>query len=211
MTSKGVTSMSDRADSTGSPSGGIVDPQEKTGFFSTPNGRVVAVVIGICVVAIVAGIAVAIVGSSLGGREAEEAGTQPAPASPSATATRSAAASAAPMPEVSNSEIFTFRDIFEPLIKPLPKEPTSAVSATATTAPDTATPEAKGALYLVGVLTEDGVMKAQLRLDGKTYTLAEGEPIEGTPWQVFRVTSTSVTMLYGDQRVTLAVGQGISK
>ncbi|MHB1137196.1 MAG: hypothetical protein ACYC1X_10460, partial [Coriobacteriia bacterium] len=70
---------------------------------------------------------------------------------------------------------------------------------------------AQGVLYLDGVETVDGVMKAVLRYNGQTYTLGPGEGIPGTPWEVFSVSSTSVTMLYGDVRVTLAVGQGISK
>ena len=66
-------------------------------------------------------------------------------------------------------------------------------------------------LYLEGVVTQDGVMMAVLRYNGQVYTLAPGGVIPGTPWQVLRVTSTSVTMLYGDIQVTLAVGQGITK
>jgi len=50
-----------------------------------------------------------------------------------------------------------------------------------------------------------------LLLNDQTYTLAAGEVISGTPWQVLSVSSTSVTMLYGDTQVTLTVGQGITK
>jgi hypothetical protein len=73
------------------------------------------------------------------------------------------------------------------------------------------TPTAGNTLYLDGVVTQDGVLMAQLRYNGTAYTLAPGGVIPNSPWQVLRVSATSVTMLYGDRQVTLSVGQGITK
>ena len=50
-----------------------------------------------------------------------------------------------------------------------------------------------------------------LSWNGQTYTLAEGESIPNTPWQVLEINSSTVVMLYGDARITLSVGVGISK
>lgn len=180
------------------------------------KGRIVAIVGGLLVLGVVAGVAAAIILNIVGEGDAadEFVPTTPPAASSETTPAASGATgveAAAPAAEVANSEVFTFRNIFEPLIKPVP-EPAQASTATpAPSATDTETPYARGVLYLDRVLSENGVMKAVLRYDGATYTLAAGEGIPGTPWEVFSVSSTSVTMLYGDVRVTLAVGQGITK
>lgn len=175
-------------------------------------GRIVVLVIALGVLAIVAGIVVAIVLFVLGGEPADqvevrvgesqtEAAAQSGTTQPVPSATEQAS------PEVANAEVFTFRDIFEPLLKPIPAPTTS----NDTTETDDGTPTASDTLYLNDIVTEDGVLKAVLELDGQTYTLAAGEAIPGTPWEVLRVTDTQVTMLYGDTQVTLTIGQGITK
>jgi type IV pilus biogenesis protein PilP len=73
------------------------------------------------------------------------------------------------------------------------------------------TPTTANTLYLNDIVTENGVPRAVLMLNGTTYRLAAGERIPGTPWQVLRIGTTQVTMLYGDTQVTLSVGQGKAK
>lgn len=174
------------------------------------TNKVVTLLIALGVLAIVVGVAAAIVLAVMGGPGEDvevrtpggstpPGGSAPAQQQPP-TATNEAA------PAVSNSEVFTFRDIFEPLLKPLPKPPAPSDTDT-----DTATPSSPGTLYLNDIVTEDGVLKAVLELDGDTYTLAAGGTIPDTPWKVLKVTSTQVTMLYGDTQVTLTIGQGITK
>jgi hypothetical protein len=114
---------------------------------------------------------------------------------------------------VPNSDVFTFRDIFEPLLKPIP-EPSP--DATPTTTPDGQTPDGQtpmvpGVLYLVDMITEDGILKGVFVLNGERYTLAPGDSIPDTPWQLLRISPTEVTMLYGDQQITLTIGQGYFK
>lgn len=183
---------------------------KRPGFLSTATGKIVAIVVGLGVLGIVAGIAVAIVLYVFGGQVAEEVGEQleqPPAAAESATPTATPEVKT-PAAEIGNAELFTFRDIFEPLIKVASATTTTSLS-TGTT--DTVTPTSTNTLYLDGVVTEDGVLKAQLRYNGQSYTLAAGGVIASSPWQVLRVSSTSVVMLYGDVQVTLGVGQGISK
>ncbi|MHB1016471.1 MAG: hypothetical protein ACYC2X_01080 [Coriobacteriia bacterium] len=195
---------------------GVAPGATKQGFFSTPQGRIVAIVGGLLVLGIVAGVAAAIILNIV--NSGDTAGELVPSTPPAASAETTASApdattveAAGPAAEVRNSEVFTFRNIFEPLIKPLPEPavPTPGTGTPSTT--DTETPYAQGVLYLERVVSEDGVSKAVLRYNGQTYTLAAGEGLPGTPWEVFSVSSTSVTMLYGDVRVTLAVGQGITK
>jgi len=204
-------------DATGAQAPETTDvPEKKQGFFSTPGGRLVGIVGALALLAIIGGVVAAVILGSLFSDAIDDAVVevtetgQTEDDSGDSTMTVEAAAPAA---EVRNSEVFTFRDIFDPLLEPLPTTSTSTDSTT-TTDPgdtDTVTPDTPDVLYLDGVVTEDGIMKAELRYNGTTYTLAPGEGIPDTPWEVLRVSSTSVTMLYGDIQVTLAVGQGITK
>lgn len=206
--------MSDERVATTAPESDGGDAQ-KPGFFSTQQGRIVAIVGGLLALGIVAGVAAALILNIIGGDTADDLTPSTPPAASSETTGSATGGStveaASPAAEVANSEVFTFRNIFEPLIKPLPEPTGSSTSTTTPSATDTETPYAQGVLYLDGIVTDEGVMKAVLRYNGETYTLGPGEGIAGTPWEVFSVSSTGVTMLYGDVRVTLAVGQGISK
>lgn len=192
---------------------------KKPGLLSTTGGKIVAVVVGLGILGIIAGIAVAIVLYVFGSQavqeledQMEQAATEAETAETGSESAGSVAAQAeAPAPEVANSEIFTFRDIFVPLIKPLPDETTTTSTTTSTTTTDTVTPTANNTLYLDGVVTQNGVLMAVLRYNGASYTLGPGGVIPNSPWEVLRVSSTTVTMLYGDVQVTLSVGQGITK
>lgn len=194
-----------------------VAPAKKPGLLSTTGGKIVAVVVGLGVLGIIAGIAVAIVLFVFGSQAVDELENQIGQSTAQTSETGSAGSGStsvqaeAPAAEVANSEVFTFRDIFDPLIKPLPEQTTSTSTSTSTTTTDTVTPTTANTLYLDGVVTQDGVLMAVLRYNGSTYTLAPGGAIPNSPWEVLRVSSTTVTMLYGDVQVTLSVGQGITK
>jgi hypothetical protein len=113
------------------------------------------------------------------------------------------------------SSTFVFRDVFEPTVKPTVEStgtPSSSTDATSQgdTPGGTASVPAD-TLYLESISTVDGIPVANLVWNGKTYQAAEGDQLEGTPWQVLEISGTTVVMLYGDSRVTLTVGQGISK
>ncbi len=191
---------------------------KKPGFLSTTAGKIVAIVVGLGVLGIIAGIAVAIVlfvfGSQAVDNLEDQLGEATITESTESDSDGVAAQAEAPATEVANSEVFTFRDIFVPLLKPLPDETTTTTTGTTTTSTsetDTVTPTANNTLYLDGVVTQNGVMMAVLRYNGASYTLGPGGAIPNSPWQVLRVSSSSVTMLYGDVQVTLSVGQGITK
>jgi hypothetical protein len=134
---------------------------------------------------------------------------KPAASQPAGTTSPAAPQSATVTP-VRNDQVFTFRDVFEPLLKPINKPTASTTTTTSTAIVDTSDYSAN-TLYLIGIVTEDGVMKAVLVWDQAEMKLAEGQSISGTPWKVLGVRETSVIMLYGDQQVVLTVGQGIQK
>jgi hypothetical protein len=181
-------------------------PAKKVGFFSTTAGRIVMIVGGITILLTICGIIVVVslgafavgsLGSLVGGTPV----TSTAPGGAvAATATAEATAGIPPpVPTIENVEVFSPRDPFE------------VVKFPSTTSHGTGEVTEQGTLTLVDIVTEDGVRKAVLTLNGTTYTLAEGERVGDTPWQVQTINSGSVRMLYGDNAVTLSIGQGISK
>jgi hypothetical protein len=204
--------MSDEFEAQSAP---LEDPAaagQKSGILATPTGRIVAIVVGLGVLGIIVGIAIAIVMFVFAGQAIDEIERQiqeQVDAQPSTEQTETPTPASAPAKEVKNAEVFTFRDVFEPLLKPLP-EPSQSTTTTPS-GEDTETPSVQGVLYLDDIVTEGEVLKAVLRLNGSTYTLAAGESIPGTPWQVLRVSSTQVTMLYGEVQITLAPDQYIVK
>jgi hypothetical protein len=196
--------MSD--DVTQAASAGAAEP--KKGLLASPAGRIVAILVGLGALGIIVGIVFLLVITLFGGDSEAPGKVQKPPASSQSASTTETVAPKTPATEIANADVFTFRNIFEPLLS----EATSAtVTPTSTGTTDTVTPTSKGTLYLDGVVTENGVLKAQLRYNGASYTLGAGGVIPNSPWQVLRVSSTNVVMLFGDIQVTLAVGQGITK
>ncbi len=104
-------------------------------------------------------------------------------------------------PSIPTSELFTFRDIFVSVIKPVrPGTPGAGVDATRVVEPDV--------LYLLNIVVEDGVRKAVLELNRTTHTLAEGEVIPGTPWMVRSIGDRTAVVAFGDAPITLSIGHG---
>ncbi|MEN6430787.1 MAG: hypothetical protein ABFC80_08140, partial [Coriobacteriales bacterium] len=166
---------------------------------------------GLQVLAVVVGLLAAFVIPVLfpSAPETEVRAPAPKPASSAQQATTTAEA-AQPAPEVPLDEVFTFRDIFDPLIKPLEESATPTASPDSTSAPDVSE-YAADTLYLLSISTVGGSPTALMMWDQKSYTLSEGDSIPGTPWKVLSIGDDSVVMLYGDQQVVLTVGQGIQK
>ncbi len=189
---------------TGEP---LPELEKKPGFFSTSTGRIVLIVGAVLAFLAVAGVVVAVVMTFFLGNAVEDAlvnGTGSG-ASQDASSTTDAEASPVEPSDIPLSDIFTFRDIFEPLVKPAPSVEASGSS---TETSGTATGEA-GTLYLQDIVVEDGVTKAVLLYNGTLYSLPEGGVVTGTPWQVLSIGSSSVVMLYGDSQISLSVGQGV--
>ena len=188
------------------PADVALEPEKRPGFLSTTAGKLV--IGGIAIVVVL--IAIAVIGTFFFLGQSNESSSEVVVVNtetPSGT-TGSAEASAAPRPAPTPQDIFTFRNVFEPTVK-VTLTPTSGSGSSdggsVDVPPDT--------LYLAGVSTVDGEPVAELIWNGQTYTLSEGESIPNSPWKVLSIDTTNqtVVMLYGDSRVTLTVGQGISK
>lgn len=180
------------------------------------KNKSLTLLIALGALAIIAGVVVALVAFVF----SSPANDSTAPSSPTAsTTTNSSAATTStaakePASAVANSEVFTFRDIFKPLLS----KPASATASTAATLSTTSSATAAasgtstpGTLYLTDISSENGAYKGTFVLNGKTYTLGNGQRVGTSPWQVVSVSSASAVMLYGDTRVTVTVGQGITK
>lgn len=193
----------------------VTEPEPKPAgglraFARTTVGRIVIAVVGLSLVGAILAVVAVVLLSFLGERDAQDAAPQapveiPAGAPEgSADGTRPVKAKEATMvpPPVPNSEVYAFRDVFSPLLTRYEPPTTEA---------DTATPVfVQGTLYLIDIVTEDGIRKAVLLWNDVRYTLPAGGTIPKSPWLVVEVGDGSVVMLYGDTPITLYVGQGMA-
>lgn len=183
------------------------------GFLSSKAGKIIIGVALLVVVGAVVGvIAVSFLGVQAGSDSTNIVVTQPKP-TPVAEGSTETTPVEAPE-DVDLEDVFTYRDVFVPTVT-LTSTTTSTTTSTSSTSSSSSTSQSSNTpsntLVLEDIATENGEQVAVLGWNGQTYTLAEGESIPGTPWQVLTINSSSVVMLYGDQRITLSVGVGISK
>lgn len=183
------------------------------GFLNSKSGKII---VGVAALVLVAGV-LGVIGFGFLGSSVNEQAAVP-------THTNTGAAVTKPAPvvdvkvreEVELDDVFTYRDVFVPTVVMVSSTTTtstttanSSTSTTTNTSNTTNTPA--NTLVLEDITTENGEQVAVLSWNGQTYTLAEGESIPDTPWQVLTINSSTVVMLYGDARITLSVGVGISK
>lgn len=198
-------------------------------FFGTGTGKLVLGALGVVVML---GILAAVVfGILLRPPKIEPIVT---PTQSTATPGTASAEPAVPKSTKPLSTTFVFRDIFKPTLKQVSVAGGSTGGTGTGTDGGTGTTDGTGTsngdgdgngddgngdqtnvpedtLVLIGVTTEDGEPVAQLYWNGTTYALGEGDQLGDTPWQVLEINGNTVVMLFGDSRVTLSVGQGVSK
>jgi len=182
------------------------------GFLNSKAGKII---VGVAAVVVVVGVLGIIGAAFLGSPTSEDVATPTGSTSGGATVTKPVTpVSEVKVPDdVELDDVFTYRDVFVPTVVLVSTTTTSttsnSTSTSTSTTNQTTTPE--NTLVLEDIATEDGEPVAVLSWNGETYTLAEGESIPNTPWKVLEINSSTVVMLYGDARITLSVGVGISK
>jgi len=183
-------------------------PEKKVGFLSSTVGKLV---IGAIALVVVLG-AVAAIGVIffLGQSSDEVTQNPPAPQTETTGTVSSQVESPTVRPEPSLQETFAFRNIFQPTIK-VTLSPTDDNGTDGNGGSGSSVDVPPDTLFLAGVTTVDGEQVAELVWNGQTYFLSEGESIPNSPWKVLSISGDTVVMLFGDSRVTLTVGQGISK
>ncbi len=206
-----------------------------SGFLSTTVGKVVVGCLGasilLGIIAVIVFIALGSFGASPLGRGTNQAETGQGTvvvttstvtpgAGGSKTATGTAAPSATATPNVlsvSDDDVFTPRDPFIPVILPSPT-PTSTASAgesgSSSSVSGSITPITtadSNILYLRALQTTSSGDVAVLDWKGQIYTLHEGESIPNSPWKVLTIDASAgkLTMLFGDERVTISVNGGV--
>ena len=186
----------------------------KKGLFSSPLAKILGIVAAIIVVLGILGVIAVIAFTFFFASDVQdELQNQLDSAAATETASAEGTESVPVEPEpVAYSEIFTFRDIFDPLvIAPITCETSGSAETSSATEGKLTADVSSGTLYLEAIAIEDGASTAVVLYDGTEYRLTEGTGVPGTPWMVLSVNESSVVMLYGDQQVILSVGQGTSR
>lgn len=187
----------------------------------TTVGKVVIIAVPLVIVAIIFLVVFMVVLS--GGPEST---TSQVPSTSTASSSSSATKESTPAqageqeqkePEYSeNLDVFQPRDPFESAIKETTPTATSSASSTSTTSTSTTTTSSSSTpttklLALESTYEQSGVMYAKVKYDINSYEVKAGDQIDSSPYKVLRVDSSSVTLLYGDDQLTLNVGQEVYK
>lgn len=175
------------------------------GFLATSTGKLVAIVVGLVVLGgLLAIVAVIVLGVLNGGADVQADQLIPVASNPSTSTPASGddTRPLAPVPDVDNSEVFTPRDPFEPVMLPASATtPTTSSTASGTADPNT--------LTLNQIVEENGVRKGVFAVGADSYTAGAGERLGSTPWLVVSVAQYSTTMMFGDTQVGLTIGEGV--
>lgn len=185
------------------------------GFLATKTGRIVIGAIVFLVV--LAAVVVVLMSTVFSGGEQGSNITVPPAGSVVTTGTTAISEEATPTYRRTKplTSVFVFRDVFEPTIRAV--KPSTGASGTPTSTagggdgddvPDNLPADT---LFVRSIATVDGEPVATFFWNGQIYTAGEGEALEGTPWRVISISGDTVVLLFGDSRVTLTVGQGLTK
>ncbi len=110
------------------------------------------------------------------------------------------------------SDLSDYRDPFEPLAV------ATSTAGNPTTGGSTTSESQTGSsgssvdvLSLESITTVDGQKTAVILYKGKQYTVKTGDQIDSSPFQVTDIGDSNISLLYGDSRLTLQVGDTIVK
>ena len=197
--------------------------EEKSGFLATTLGKIVVIGGAIGVLLVIAAVVTFAVVQFVvdSGEDAVEsmieATVPPATPGGEAEVAENATKDGIHTP-VKLSDVHVFRDIFQPLLTPVPVEeedadggPTNGGSEDTTDTANGSTEFEANTLYLLEISTQDGDPVARFHWNGTEYIAKEGVQLGDTPWRVLSIGQTSVTMQFGDSQLSLSVGQGITK
>lgn len=117
-----------------------------------------------------------------------------------------------------NLDVFQPRDPFQSPIEEETATTTAPASSTTETASSTSTSTANTSsqtatklLLLESTYNKDGQMYARMKYGEDSYEVKAGDQIDTSSYKVLKVENSSVILLYGDDQLTLAVGQEVYK
>lgn len=208
-----MTDMTPMSDPVAAPTDEQASAQKSGGFLSTTTGKLVIGGVALIAVLVLLGVVAFVFFTFFASPPSTT--TTTAVTTTKVVKSGSATATVAPTnpPEPPLSSTFTFRNIFAPTVKNPGANGTSSSSSSSSSTSSTAAVPSLPAdtLLLESVQTVDGVKQATFVWNGQRYTVTAGQQVDGSPWKVLSIGSSSCVMLYGDQRVTLSVGQAAGK
>lgn len=197
--------MSDEMMNSSAPAPFNAGPQTVLPPAPRPRNTAAAVLIGaagLVVLAAIAGIVAYVLLSSTVS-QVPAAGPVVSGTPGSAVETSTATGTVTPVPDTDNADVFTPRNPFKVI------EPVKIASADDDddngSNDDTST-----ALTLTDITTANGEDVCVVKLGGVSYTVGEGDQVGDSDWQVVQINDSNVVFLYGDDRITISLGQGTS-
>lgn len=128
---------------------------------------------------------------------------------PGPRATSSPTPSGSPAPQT--GEVFEGKDPFRPLVIVAEGSPGPGGSPAPSPGPDGGPTSSGGQrVSLLDVRTQQGHLVATVEVNGKDYTVKEGDTFAGS-YKVLKLQGKCGTFVFGDERFTLCVGQEVVK
>lgn len=199
----------------------------KGGFFASKKNRLIVIAGAVIALLLVLGIVAVLVITTVVLPGLKGAVT-PVPGGGIVSPPSGTATGTAPPVEISKDippsfEVFTEnRDPFKPLVVP-EEAGAGGTGGTATTGGSVETTGGTSAttetirpgenvLYLADIETDDaGVRHAIVYWDNERFDVIEGDELGTSPWKVVSIGTSSATFLFGDEQVTLRVGEQLGK
>lgn len=191
-------------------------------YSATPTGKIVVIAAPVAIlVLIVAVVVLTMLGSGeTDGQQAgnwkplestSTAGTE-ATATTESTSAQSRESSEPPVNQ--NYEVYETRDPFKQPDLPAAPASTGGAATSSSSATGTAAAAAgaqSSVLALKSVSNENGVLYANVDYGTNSYVVRSGERVGASPYQITSVSSAGATFLYGDDTLSLRVGEDVQK
>lgn len=108
---------------------------------------------------------------------------------------------------ITDYDLFEYKDPFKPLVE----ETEMPIGLTSGSEDGTGEVAILMSLTLVDIVEQSGTRFAFVMFDGAEYTVGSGERVAGSPFMVEEIGEGNITVLYGDDRFTLQLGQALIK
>lgn len=205
-----VDSFNPNNEPVSAPAAPMAAESGNAGFLATRSGKLIVGGIALVAILLAAG---GIMYYFLTAQPADPEGFVTPGGSTASTSTAGADTTITVPPVLEIDDTFMFRNVFNPSVKPAAASSGGSGGTDGGTdgSTDDIEGETPGTLYLLSMSTQDGETTATFRLNGTEYTVGPGERLGDTPWSVVSISSSTVVLLYGDTRVTISLGQGVSK
>jgi hypothetical protein len=130
---------------------------------------------------------------------------------PTITRSPTPRATTTPTPVPETFEVFEGKDPFRPLVAPTQGSPAPQPTDSPGGSPQpSAEPTPGQRVELVEIFTQNGTRYATVEVNGKSYTVKEGDTFADN-YRVLDLTAECGTFVFGDERFTLCVGQEVLK